>query len=609
MRTNQPSPRSVSLLLGSVALIALFVGPASAQQTCRQLPKGVVGWWPGDDTGNDLTLSANNAQLMNGAAFTPGIIGDAFSLDGVNDRLDVPDAPNLRPQQFTLASWVRLDVANQYACIICKQYGSGDLDSYSLWVHNGILQGGMFGFTEAAASVLLPLNQFVHAAVTYDGSIIRLYLDGKLVARAAGPAGSLPYDGNQVILGAEDNGINAYTGFLRGTLDEPQIFGRALTDCEIRQLADARAHPACKGDADGDLLPDFQDNCPAVANAAQQDSDTDGTGEACDCAVSDPSVFANPGDRDCLGFTSHDALNWCTDPTLTGPSTVYDVVRGDLSALPVTTAGSACRSRCLPPPSGLMSWWSGDATPADLLGGNNGTLENGAAYGSGLVRSAFTFDGVNDRMHSGNATLGNTFSVAAWVNSGVINQGAYHRIVENSYATGFALGTDGTGSGYKFIVKTAAAPYGTVNGGTISPGDWQLVVGTYDGVTGTLYVDGRAVSSGAFPAPGTVTLPLYVAGYFGGGFNWKGLIDEVQLYNRALSASEVKSMYEAGSAGQCKAPLGGINASWTAPWAADLEVPAPGHGFWYLYRGRNACGTGSYGFRSGGSERITTVCD
>jgi len=46
----------------------------------------------------------------------------------------------------------------------------------------------------------------------------------------------------------------------------------------------------------------------------------------------------------------------------------------------------------------------------------------------------------------------------------------------------------------------------------------------------------------------------------------------------------------------------------SAPTATDAGTPASGESFWYLIRGRNSCGVGSYGFRSSGAERITTVC-
>src|SRR5207249_23338 len=53
-------------------------------------------------------------------------------------------------------------------------------------------------------------------------------------------------------------------------------------------------------------------------------------------------------------------------------------------------------SACLPPPPGLVSWWSGDRTADDVQGLNNGTLLNGASFKRGMVGPGFLFDGVND---------------------------------------------------------------------------------------------------------------------------------------------------------------------------------------------------------------------
>ena len=181
--------------------------------------------------------------------------------------------------------------------------------------------------------------------------------------------------------------------------------------------------------------------------------------------------------------------------------------------------------------------------------------------------------------------------------------------LENNYSTDLELGSDGTGAGYKLIVKNGIAPYGFANGGTISPGDWQLVAGTYDGTTGLLYVDGGQVGSDTFSAPGPQSLSVYLGSCFGGGFTWNGRIDETQLYNRVLSAAEFRTLFETGSTGTCKVPYGGTDAQFTVPFDYDLSVPSPGQGWWYLYRGRNACGTGSYGFRTGGAERLSTVCN
>ncbi len=392
-------------------------------------------------------------------------------------------------------------------------------------------------------------------------------------------------------------------------IDEPMIFGRALTSCEIGALHDGRSGGFCTGDMDGDTLPDFQDNCPGISNPGQADLDADGTGDACDCAPSDSGLYSID-ETDALTFTDDEDMEWCLDRPVTGPATTYDVIRGDLDELPVGSGSPTCRSLCRPPLPGLVGWWTGDGTGADLAGGHTGTLENGVAFDAGLTLGAFSFDGVNDRVRTGNVSLGSTFSVSAWVRSNVVNQGAYQRIVETSYATHFMLGTDNLGTRYKLIVDTAPSPYGAANGGTIVPGEWQHVTGTFDGVTGTLYVDGRAVASDTFAAPGTVSLPVNIGAYLGGGYGWDGLIDEVQIYDRALTAEEVFQVYEAGSAGFCKNALGGTDAEWTAPWSADDDIPPPGKGLWYLYRARNAtCGVGTWGFRTDGPERISTVCD
>ncbi|HXV76745.1 MAG TPA: LamG-like jellyroll fold domain-containing protein, partial [Candidatus Polarisedimenticolaceae bacterium] len=449
---SRPGPLSALAVLALVA-----AGAVGADEPCRRLPRGIVGWWPGEASADDRTLAAQHGLVVNGVAFGAGVIGEAFELDGVNDRIDVPDAPHLRPERFTLAAWVRVDVVTEWACILCKQYGGGNADSLSLWLNFGVLQGGMFGFGEAIAPAPFPVGRIVHAAVTYDGANIRLYQDGELVAAVNGPASAVPYDSNQLIIGAEDNGAGAYTAHFSGMIDEPQIFGRALSSCEIRSLLAARTGGHCAGDSDGDLLPDFQDNCPGLSNAGQIDGDADGAGDACDCSPADPGVHSLDETFE-LEFTGDSLPDWCGDPSFTGNDTQYDVIRGDLADLPVTGGGAVCRSACAAPLPGMLGWWTGDGGGTDLAGGHDGTLENGAGHSPGWTRDAFSLDGSNDRVRTGNVMLPEVFSVAVWVNSARANQTAYRRIVETSFSTHFALTTDAGGTGYKLIVRSPSQP-------------------------------------------------------------------------------------------------------------------------------------------------------
>jgi hypothetical protein len=179
----------------------------------------------------------------------------------------------------------------------------------------------------------------------------------------------------------------------------------------------------------------------------------------------------------------------------------------------------------------------------------HGTV-NGASWTTGKVNSALNFNGSTNHVVTPAIPLAGTFSISAWVNPAVTTQASYARIAETRYNGGFYLGTDFSSTKYKFIVNTGAgatgacgANFGCAEGGTVTPG-WHLVTGTFDGTTGRLYIDGALVSSETFTAPLNTNFPLYIGrAYAGNGWAWFGVIDEVRLYNRALTAPEVASLY------------------------------------------------------------------
>ncbi|MBI3415922.1 MAG: immunoglobulin domain-containing protein, partial [Verrucomicrobia bacterium] len=63
---------------------------------CVPTPTGLIAWWPGDGNANDLA-GTNHGTLRNGAGFAPGIVGQAFALDGVDDFVSIPHAAALNP--------------------------------------------------------------------------------------------------------------------------------------------------------------------------------------------------------------------------------------------------------------------------------------------------------------------------------------------------------------------------------------------------------------------------------------------------------------------------------------------------------------------------------
>ena len=106
-----------------------------------------------------------------------------------------------------------------------------------------------------------------------------------------------------------------------------------------------------------------------------------------------------------------------------------------------------------------------------------------------------------------------------------------------------------------------------IRGGVVTPGAWHHIVGTFDGATATLYVNGTAVSSGAISGyePNDAQ-PLRIGttdfdgalgdiGTFAGNRGFDGWLEEVAVYNTALSASDVTSHYNAGRSNGPNYPL------------------------------------------------------
>ena len=75
----------VVLILISLCVVAPFV----AAQICVQPPAGLVSWWPGEGNANDI-VGSNHGTLQNGATFAAGMVGQAFSFDGIDDYVRFP---------------------------------------------------------------------------------------------------------------------------------------------------------------------------------------------------------------------------------------------------------------------------------------------------------------------------------------------------------------------------------------------------------------------------------------------------------------------------------------------------------------------------------------
>ena len=156
---------------------------------------------------------------------------------------------------------------------------------------------------------------------------------------------------------------------------------------------------------------------------------------------------------------------------------------------------------------------------------------------------ALTFDGVNDYVNIGTSlSPTGAFTVTAWVKPSSI--GVDRQIVSKGFdgtKTQWELKTT-TASGNVSIRHWAPGAVGVESIHTLTAGVWTHLAGTYDGTTWKIYwngaLDNSAVASGPVATTGSLCIGAVDIAGTPGQF-WAGAIDEVRLYNRALSAAEI----------------------------------------------------------------------
>lgn len=218
--------------------------------------------------------------------------------------------------------------------------------------------------------------------------------------------------------------------------------------------------------------------------------------------------------------------------------------------LPASDSASCCSQTCTVGIPGLRAHYrfneNSGTTTADSSGnGNTGTLTSGPIWAAGRYNSGIDFDGVDDFVNvpdSSSLDLGNTGTMMAWVNvdtanwNGVIakanvnndNQHAYTIEITPSNSVECKLGN--------------GAANVNVNGGNVALNTWTHIACSWDGTTVRLYINGGTPITGAqtvSPYNNNAPLKIGTWGAVGSGDEFDGTIDEVRLYDRALSLAEI----------------------------------------------------------------------
>ncbi|MEW6161049.1 MAG: immunoglobulin domain-containing protein, partial [Verrucomicrobiota bacterium] len=221
---------------------------------------------------------------------------------------------------------------------------------------------------------------------------------------------------------------------------------------------------------------------------------------------------------------------------------------------------------CLAEPPGLVSWWSGNGTPADVTAINHGTLRNGVSFGPGVRLQGFEMDGLDDHVFvpdSASLRL-KSVTVGGWFRWNAFGG------VQQLAAKAFVQGRDSFGIWYTTDAMELVGGYSEVTdwGPALrfqwepQLGRWYHILYSFDDESKiqSLFIDGVTVMSGAV----TGSIAYDDHGFFLGAdydvagdlaYHFPGGVDEVILFGRALSAAEIQSIYNAGNAGICDRAL------------------------------------------------------
>jgi hypothetical protein len=478
------------------------------------------------NTWTDLSTTGLNGTLVNSPTFSSSPANIRFN--GTTQRVTFSSSSAvqfLNRAPYTLEVWVyptQLPAAASYQCLIDREGDPGTgRDGWNLWLYGdpasptnmllgaerfglGVNYGGVFASVSSAST----LTTWQHVVATYDGTTQILYRNGVQL-------GSNTSTGN-ITNTTQTVGIakGGSLSFLYASVSCAKVYNRALTSAEILQNYNAlvgrygltanTSGTAIQRTTSNTVLAEQFDEVTISGGAVPQRQLSNGTLQV-------SSIFDE----------------------FTGASVVNTNLKLWIDA-------------------GQTSSYSGSGTTwTDLSGtSNNLTLTNSPTFNGKLGGGAITFDGSTSyavkTVASGIPSGASPFTLSTWFYP--TSSAAAMRVV--------SYGTENTGQLVSIRINAGGAyavtfghwggaGYDVGNGSTVNGNAWNNVTEVFDGTNDYMYINGTLV--GTF-TPSTLNIsasPDFYVGKRATGEAFAGSVGQTMLYNRALTADEVTSNFNA----------------------------------------------------------------
>jgi hypothetical protein len=568
------------------------------------VPTDIAAWWRGESNTLD-SVAGNHARVFPtnfsvGATYQAGVVNTALAFRGQN-FFSVPRSDNLdlgKESGLTIEGWI---LPTQFRPMPIVEWTDSNSFGANLWLsysrgpsvlEANLVDSGGGNHLIQSPSGTLGFNVWQHVALTYNkaSGVATLYVNGNTVV-TTNMGGFTPRTDLPLMLGFHPPNFSGgtvgvpsgSTYYFAGAIDEVALYRRALNSAEIRDLS--RTHPVKCLD-----LP------PTIGMHPQDQIAMEGGAT---------SLAVVAGGTAPLGYQwllNGQPVMDADGPTLSLPAASladaggYTVIVSNALGTTLSRAAALTvlpANQCLPTPWGAVAFWRGESNILDELGHHPASWTNTPAnyFGppnGGKVGSAFRFTGSSHLLVSSNANLdvgaGGGFTVEGWIKPDLYtgqqplvdwNDGRGNVGVGLMYArTGpgvleVTLTDTNAVSSIERIV-TFATPQFTLGSPTNPNPPWTHVALTFERISGraSLFVNGKSVAERTigpvltYTSPQTQRVPFKPTTtgslYFGwrpsglySGPRFRGGMDEMTVYYRALTPLELQSIYVVGANGKC----------------------------------------------------------
>jgi RHS repeat-associated protein len=528
------------------------------ESTCdtgfKALPASdVMGKWLLD--GDLLDASGHGLTLTNGAGAqsVTGKFGQALHFDSTAVGAYVQTTPTEGfngPMGVTLAAWVKPDTGFCPSSALRTLLKRPSELGLQLQCRADNTIGTVLSINYATYNPVgtVPVGQWSHVAIVYNRPSVTIYFNG---LNTGG------YNVGNLDIQHLNPWLYVGTGAM-ATIDEPMMIRRALTAAEMAALYQSpracNVHPKTCVATDSCHLTGTCDAVTGCSNPAKADGTACGddnvctTGETC-------HTDAVTGISACNGGTQ-------VNPSCAPPSA------------PCSENGICNSAIPTPPANGLVGWWRFEGDTRDSSGHGLDLNRQGGQLGPGKVGMAMEFDGntcLQSRLYAQpefNMSSAQGVTMMAWVKispslacpsssplyRSIVGKGNDYQMVAGCWGSSWA------GLTHAFRVQSGATDWAPGYNGNLPTTAWSLVAVTFDRHTiqryingapaGTRLLDGNVANSDPTFSIGCQTSYYYpaLASLF------KGSIDEVTLYNRVLTQTDVQLYYQAATTNACTYP-------------------------------------------------------